>query len=286
MRIRFLNNYPLARDRCERGLLPRHHLWATDHLEARGHRLVDGRADLVYVGNEQQARLLALRRRAGLLPPLVVVFHHPRLHARSHLWIRGIDACLCLSEHTRQAVERQGGRAIHAWWGPDLTYDYAPISEEHVASVGKNARDHATLLAALDVPAVVYLHEELPHHPAVTTRVVGSEWHLDYSTVIRDLKRARVVAIPLAEPGLAGLTELNDALALGKPVVMTRNPHFSPEEIGCGLSVAPGDVAGWRAALAAVTPEMGRRGRAFAEAHDYRAFSARVAEVVESLGPR
>jgi glycosyltransferase involved in cell wall biosynthesis len=286
MRIRFLNNYTLARDRCARGVLPRHHLWATDYLEARGHQLCSGRADVVYVANEQQARLHAVARRARLSPPLVVVFHHPRHNRRSGLWIRGIDTCICLSEHTRQVVERLGGRAIRAWWGPDLSYDYTPISSEYVVSVGKTARDHRTLLAALDVPAVVYLREPMPHHPAVTTRIIGPAGHFDYSRVIEDLKRASVVAIPLAGPGLVGLTELIDALALGKPVVMTRNPHFAPEEVGCGLSVAPGDVAGWRKAIASVTPEMGRRGRAFAEANDYQAFCVKVAGVIESLGRR
>ncbi len=283
MRIRFLNNYPLARDRCARGVLPRHHLWATDHLESLGHQLCDTRPDVVYVANEQQARLHALSRRAGFSPPLAVVFHHPRQSRGSGLWIRGIDTCLCLSEHTRQVVERQGGRAVSAWWGPDLTYDYTPISSEYVVSVGKNARDHATLLAALDVPAVVYLREPMPHHPAVTTKIIGPVGHLDYGRVIEDLKRASVVAIPLAGSGLAGFTELIDALALGKPIVMTRNVHFSPEAVGCGLSVPPGDVAGWRVALAAVTPEMGRRGRAFAERNDYRAFCVKVAEAVEAL---
>ena len=151
---------------------------------------------------------------------------------------------------------------------------------------GGAARDHRTLLEALDVPAIVYLREPMPHHPRVTTKIIGPVGHLDYSQVIQDLKRASVVAIPLAGTGLVGFTELLDALALGKPIVMTRNEHFSPEEVGCGVSVAPGDVAGWRRALASVTPEMGGRARAFAEAHDYRAFCAKVGEIIETAGRR
>jgi glycosyltransferase involved in cell wall biosynthesis len=284
MRIKFLNNYPLARERCAQGLLPRHHLWATDYLEERGHVLGDDRPEVVYVANELQARPYALARRARLGAPLVTVFHHPRIRSRSGLWIKGIDTSICLSEHTRQSVERLGGRAVRVWWGPDLSYDYTPTSSEFVVSAGKSGRDHQTLLRALDVPAVVYLREPLPHHPSVTTKIIGPVEHVEHRRVIEDLKRASVVAIPLAGTALVGFTELIDALALGKPVVMTRNVHFSPEEIGCGLSVAPGDVAGWREALASVTPEMGKRGRAFVEANDYRAFCARVAEIIESVG--
>ena len=286
MRIQFLNNYALARDRCARGLLPRHHLWATDYLEERGHHFSADKPNVVYIANEQQARPYALARRVGFMPPLAAVFHHPRSHPWSQLWIRGIDTCIGLSEYTCRTVERQGGRAVRAWWGPDLRYDYTPISSDYVVSAGKSGRDHRTLLAALDVPAVVYLREPMAHHPRVTTKIIGRMGHFDFGEVIRDLKRASVVAIPFAGPGLTGFTELIDALALGKPVVMTKNAHFSPEEVGCGLSVAPGDVAGWRTALASATPEMGKRGRAFAEANDYRAFCAKVAEVIEGVGAR
>ena len=88
-----------------------------------------------------------------------------------------------------------------------------------------------------------------------------------------DLRDAAVVAIPIANTDtVVGLTELNDALALGKPVVMTKNEFIDVdiEAIGCGISVAPGDTEGWRRALDSLMGNpsrrraMGRAGREFA----------------------
>jgi glycosyltransferase involved in cell wall biosynthesis len=97
-----------------------------------------------------------------------------------------------------------------------------------------------------------------------------------YADVLFDLRRASVVAIPLTtEAGTVGLTELNDALALGKPVIMTRNRFIDVDidAIGCGVWVDAGDVDGWTEALDrllsddALRAEMGRRGKAFAAQH-------------------
>jgi glycosyltransferase involved in cell wall biosynthesis len=48
------------------------------------------------------------------------------------------------------------------------------------------------------------------------------------------------------------MSEICDAIALGKPLVVTRSKHlgFDVEEVGCGFFVAAGDVAGWATALA------------------------------------
>jgi glycosyltransferase involved in cell wall biosynthesis len=67
---------------------------------------------------------------------------------------------------------------------------------------------------------------------------------------------------------------LKDALAMGKPVVITKSPHIDVdvEAIGCGFTVALGDVDGWTDALEklrdpAVATAAGSRGRAWAERH-------------------
>lgn len=76
---------------------------------------------------------------------------------------------------------------------------------------------------------------------------------------------------------------------------MTRSDaiDFDPEQIGCGLSVAPHDVMGWRETLArlagdpALRAQMGRRGREFAErGYNAEAFAATIVEAVESAAGR
>jgi hypothetical protein len=95
---------------------------------------------------------------------------------------------------------------------------------------------------------------------------------------------AAVVVVPVIDPGrLTGLTEINDALALGKPLIVTRSPYlpFDVEEVGCGIAVEPGDETGWRAALerllgdAGLRGELGARGRAHDETgFNYAGFGA------------
>ena len=71
----------------------------------------------------------------------------------------------------------------------------------------------------------------------------------------------------------AGLTTVVEALALGLPIICSRNPQIPVDfdRLGCGISVEYGDVEGWQRAVEyiATHPDearlMGERGRALAE---------------------
>jgi glycosyltransferase involved in cell wall biosynthesis len=114
--------------------------------------------------------------------------------------------------------------------------------------------------------------------------------------VIEQLRAASVVAIPIADPDrLTGLSELNDALALGKPIVITCSPYtpIDVDEIGCGIVVDAQDEAGWREAIATLAHDddlrtaMGARARAFAEREwNYERFcSDLVRLVIRTVAP-
>jgi glycosyltransferase involved in cell wall biosynthesis len=175
-------------------------------------------------------------------------------------------------------------------WGPDLDFPgYTATGDELVVSAGQTGRDPETLLRALDrvgAPARVYVDRrehgngDLSTPGSAAIEVVGTREGggppLHYGAVLEDLRRASVVAIPLPRSDrLLGLTELNDALALAKPVVMTRTDAIDVdvEAIGCGFTVEAGDVDGWARALVRLTEDaelraaMGARGREFAERH-------------------
>jgi glycosyltransferase involved in cell wall biosynthesis len=108
------------------------------------------------------------------------------------------------------------------------------------------------------------------------------------------VRDAGIVAIPISNPNrLSGLTELNDALAFGKPVVITRSPYLpiDVEKIGCGRSVEPGDVVGWVEALRSLRDpqtraDMGAAGKRFAEDRwNYDSFCDAIdATISEALG--
>ena len=71
----------------------------------------------------------------------------------------------------------------------------------------------------------------------------------------------------------AGLTTVVEALALGLPIICSRNPQIPVDfsRDGCGISVPYGDVEGWQRAVdyIATHPEearrMGEKGRQIAE---------------------
>jgi hypothetical protein len=320
------------RQACAAGDYPRQHLWGADALERAGFgveygffgarrraltalswRLRDRLGDIeqeaalwrragedavVYAGEATLARGLAALRRAGWRVPIVAV-----VHSRPAAWMRHLDVAVCLSDRVRSELVELHGRdpttTPLAAWGPDLAFErYLPTGDELLVSAGQTERDQATLLAALDgsgLRARVYVASDaaVPEPAGVELVRTHAGAPLHYGTVLEDVRRASVVAIPLrASDRLAGLSEVADALALAKPIVMTRSPavDFDPERVGCGISVAPGDVAGWRAALARLgaDPElrarMGRRGREYAQAgHDATAFGERIVEAVRSV---
>jgi glycosyltransferase involved in cell wall biosynthesis len=323
----------LIRHLCGAGEFPRHHLWGADYLEQAGYGVEYGffggyrrsltrlswalggrfgdveqqaamlrRTDantVIYGGEASLLRGLSTLRRAGLKLPLVAV-----AHGGGGEWIRGLDVAICLTTKARDHLTSRYGRdpalTPLATWGPDLGFaSYSSTGEDVVVSAGKTDRDVDTLLRALegiDVPARIYADRPAGGRGVVEIVQAAAGPPLPYADVLNDLRRASIVAIPL-EPGqrAVGLTEINDALALGKPIVMTRTDaiDFDPEQVGCGLSVDPHDVAGWREALrrladdAALRAEMGRRGRAFAEdGYNLDAFGAAVVAAARTAADR
>jgi glycosyltransferase involved in cell wall biosynthesis len=248
--------------------------------------------------------------------PVVTVLHTvPRRTARTVALLRGYDAILCLSSYVRdELLERfdlDPARVAWAAWGPDLGfagYRATPAAPgDRVVSSGKTNRDQQTLLAALDgarTPATVYARSPRGLPAVDGVELVTDETHeetvepdgpkFSYGHVLKDLVAASVVAIPLRDPDvISGLSELNDALALGKPVVVTRTEHLRDvdvERIGCGFVVDAGDVQGWRRALTTLRDDpvmrerMGARGRAFAESEwNAGIFGTAVVEALASV---
>jgi len=158
-----------------------------------------------------------------------------------------------------------------------------------VVATGKTGRDMPTLLAALrasGLPARIYGdRDELLRSGDIPAKVDvlpasprgrSTSGPLTYEHTIADLRSAAVVAIPLAElRPMHGLTEVVDALACGRPMIVTRAPYFDfdIEEIGCGWWVERGDTRGWVERLREAMSDrrrldqMGRAGRAWAGEH-------------------
>lgn len=271
--------------------------------------------DLIYAPCQTQTQGLSYLRAMGLLrAPLVVLAHHP-IHRSRWPWkapflrlqLRGTDAFPSLSNAVASEIcerSRRVGLSVTVPWGPDLDYYPPPNGEPGscAVAVGRTGRDFATFgLAAAKarLPAAIFCLqreksvEGLDLGSTVTVTAVEKESDLNYRTLVPVLARARVHAIPLtAGSSLSGLTSLTDALALGKPVIMTRHPliDIDLEAEGIGRWVAPGDVEGWAEALRwfEAHPDeavaMGRRARTLAEDRcNIELFAERMMAIFESV---
>jgi glycosyltransferase involved in cell wall biosynthesis len=278
-------------------------------------------ADLVYAASaEDTPALAALRLSGALAVPLAVYFFHPPSNPAWRALFHGVDLALCLSSRTESLLRERfsvpAARTATVPWGPDLgfaEYSSPPPLGDRVVSTGKTRRDHATLLAALrlaGLPATVLTHEaggtagygqhasSVPVDdtgPAIHVRPVPAGTQLPRPEVVSVLTSSRIVAVVTNEEvGVNGLTEVLEALALGRPVVMTRNRFFDldVEELGCGRVVARGDVRGLAAALSDVWRDpvlaaaMGAAGRRHLEAHvNYERFGRDLITALRRVAP-
>jgi hypothetical protein len=317
VRVLVAQNYSLHEiDRaCSEGTNPRHHLWGADALRRAGHEVVtlgspergvlhrlsrlsrfqlgdlDRQAllrrtarlnavDVIVCAETRFVRALAVLRRVGAVrTPLVGLLHPYEARGRSaQCAVRGFDRLLSLS---REATRRNPARSTVTSWGPDLGFrGYRPSSGASFVTTGQTHRDHPMLEGAARDAGV-----------PLTVR----SGRMPYERLLTDLCSALAVAIPLSRTdGCFGITELNDALALGKPILMTRNPYIDVdiEAVGCGRWIEPGDAPAWRDALAGLAKnpddaaEMGARGRAYAAEHwNYQLFGdSLTAAVAEAAG--
>jgi glycosyltransferase involved in cell wall biosynthesis len=118
---------------------------------------------------------------------------------------------------------------------------------------------------------------------------------ISYARPIEAFRYASIFVIPLIRQfdTPVGLTEVNDALALGRPIVMTRSRSlgFDIEAEGLGIWVDPGDVDGLINAITmlrddeSMRREMGVNARSFAERRwNYQRFSADIDIFMTSRG--
>jgi len=277
-------------------------------------------ASAVYAGNLDVTRLLGLVKEAhGTRVPLVGVCHRiPNPHKRKEIILSafgGYDHLISLSAYATARLLEMGmypQKVTTLGWGPDLAFpgfrDVGPAPvDAPVVSLGKTQRDIPTLVEALartgyrgrlyaekskvsglTIPSTV---EVIPPTRSGTATLDAS-----YDYVLKDLRQAALVAIPLLATrpinGHTGLTELGEAMACGRPVIATRASYFDVdiERIGCGWWVDKGDVVGWCERLESAMSdrerlaEMGARGRTWAEQNwNSSTFDAGLREILSAV---
>lgn len=264
--------------------------------------------DIIYSACQSITGFLARLHSMGLFrKPLVALIHHELSdNSASRAFLRGHTRLLCLSRDVRDQLigvfQVPKDKVDLLSWGPELEFYRRDLAgpypqEPWVVSIGKTLRDHDTLAAAMrgsDIRLTIIGTAPTGGEPLPNIEVIPvSEHinHLPYRRTLEIYQRATIVAIPLASTRrLAGLSSLLDAMAMGKPVVMTRNPlvDIDIEAEGFGVWLSPGDVAGWKRAVEDLAAdsvrcrEMGRRARLVAESrYNIQSFTAQLAEALK-----
>jgi len=239
------------------------------------------RADVVFSTVDTVGIPLMLLARAGRLDaPLVYVaiglperLAQLRSERMRRLYASALGSCasvIAYSEHEadelRRWLERYGvvSRVEFVAFGVDAEA-FRPTREPaltDVVSVGADPhRDFAVLLrVARTMPAVSFRITTSADHArqlSGASENVVIEKDIPFEAMRRTLAEARVVALPVRENSYSGATTvLLQAMALGKPVVVTRTQAISSgyglvDGENCRL-VEPGDEAGFERALGGV----------------------------------
>ncbi|HLO83778.1 MAG TPA: glycosyltransferase [Nostocaceae cyanobacterium] len=285
--------------------------------------------DLIYSTCQTSTLILALLHILGIFrKPLVVKLERPfKSNALNKillkLFVKGHDKILCLSQRTENQLREEFGidkdKLALLDWGPDLPsyddYEFPHNDDEQriFVSAGNESRDYNTLVQAfsgVDCPLQIYCSSKsAPTVASISSNIkiqysqretLALAWKaLSWEELLSEYAKAFAIAIPLYIPPhrvdttpLYGLTSLLDAMAMAKPVIMTkhRQANIDIEKEKIGLWVEPGDIKGWQQAASYLlehseeAQEMGKRARKLAEQkYNLENFSLQLATALKSV---
>jgi hypothetical protein len=280
-------------------------------LEQQSRVLAIKDADLIYAPCQTQTCLLSYMHALGLLKiPLVCLAHQPLnrglLAAPREPFIRlmvnGCDAMPAMSKYLSQSINKRADKSRALAWGPDKNFYPNKITNgKTIVAAGRTGRDFMTFAKSC-VKASVDAHIlclESNYNPdfkvadSIKVTVSPDDCFLPYPELVKIYADARALAIPLySADHLNGLSSLVDALGMGKPVIMTKNPYIDIdiESLGIGIWVEPNDEEGWVKALRyfADNPdkafEMGQKGRALVDSGlNSKTFANQIMDIFDQV---
>lgn len=303
-------------DTCKRWKLSLNTLWQV--LTCREHY------DVLYGNAFRGLELIIFLRAIGLYRKPVVVWHHQPVKKSdsrlrevvARLFYRGIDQMFLFSEkliNDSLASKKARPERLHiAHWGADLDYYDRLMAEEGTLratgtfiSTGKELRDMPTLVnafnrttAQLDIyVSRAYLgndYDDIFSHLQLNANIRLNYIHgMAFRDMSRKVNRSSCVVICCQRSNYTvGLTTVVEALALGIPIICTRNEQMPMdiEREGCGIWVDHEDTEGWQKAVEYIAnnpekaQEMGRKGRRLAERlYNIERCTADMAAVLKAL---
>ena len=157
-----------------------------------------------------------------------------------------------------------------------------PVNQNQICSAGLEWRDYPTLIEAVSTTPELSVklaaaspwskHQNETENRTLPPNVDARRY--EYGDLRTLYAESLIVVVPLYENDFqAGVTTILEAMAMGKAVIATRTTGQADVIIDgeTGLYVAPGDVAGWRAAISrlredhALRTRLARAGRRWLE---------------------
>ncbi len=204
---------------------------------------------------------------------------------------RRVDHFLCLSPHSQRVLVEQYGlpqeRVSVIYSRVDTAYFQPQPGQSlkrQVCAAGAVNRDYATLIeAASGLEAEVKIAADTVWRYSVAgkqgkqTRALPPNVEMrswgNYANLRQLYAESQVVVVPLERPIISGITVALEGMAMGKPVILTRNPYVEGfiEDGVTGFLVEPArpdqlqDRISWLLAHPDESAEMGRRAREKAE---------------------
>lgn len=251
------------------------YLYYTFHLIS-----IIGSYDIIYSPYYQGIEWLIYLKALGLFRKKVVVWHHNPIEKpkgllskiRQSLFLRGCDSLLFFSKAILDSSEynqklQKKMKVVN--WGPDMSFfdlkrvDYSQCEGNYLMS-GCDSRDFETAMSAfVSLPQIEF--DFFPPSELLFEKFRGmaSNTHVRYfkkinenyeklAEITANCKAVIIITKPVPGRKLpSGLTSICEAVALGKPCIITDNPYFSDEMRHAGFSkfVKVGDVEGIRKAI-------------------------------------
>lgn len=240
-----------------------------------------GQYDVIYSPYYQGLEWLVYMRAIGLFRKKIVVWHHSPIEKpkkllakwKQKLFFHGCDALLFFTDKIKQLSVNKGcptGKMHVVDWGPDMAYfdmirppKYTECKGNYLMS-GSDSRDFDSAMEAfVSLPNVEFdvcppsdeLYQKYRNTSENTHLFQFEKNNKGYEKIAQKTAGCKaVIIITKPIPGRklpSGLTSICEAVALGKPCIITDNPYFSDEmrNAGFALFVKVGDVEGIRMAI-------------------------------------
>ncbi len=271
--------------------------------------------DCIYAAASPLINLLARLKYWKLITTkLFMVVHHPRNFSLKRMEYNKLffitkiaydQACIDYKDKSNLFIYNE--------WGPDMNFYRMQCINKKVRdkisfiSIGKAYRDHNVLLAAsrnIDVNTFIICtksSQPTNYNPETDANIkvlvqnddtLISGNLMSYRKMISVLSNYDVVVIPIphGHKALCGLTSFNDAIALGKPVIIadSANIGIDVEKEGFGFIYKSGDVKDLRekmnrfVQMPSLIESMGNKAYEYARANDNSKFSDIILAEIKS----